>query len=101
MDLTELLRRLESGAITRLDAEAWEPLAGAFPLVEQHDTQMSGLLSIHSYPSGILAVESPSSRERVVRPLASADDARRFVADRLAAYDRMWDGCGVSIDYDH
>jgi hypothetical protein len=35
----------------------------------------------------------------VIRRLADEAAAARFVADRLATYERMWDGCGCRIDY--
>ena len=38
-----------------------------------------------------------SGLERVVADLEAAG---RFVDNRLAAYDRMWDGCGCKVDYD-
>jgi hypothetical protein len=31
--------------------------------------------------------------------LGDEDEVRRFVRERLEAYDRMWDGCGCKVDY--
>ncbi len=47
----------------------------------------------------IAAVERPSDTVRVVRPLPSSEAAAEFVRERLAQYERMWDGCGCRIDY--
>jgi len=49
--------------------------------------------------AGLAAVERPGAGRRVVRPLPDEEAVRRFVADRLTAYERMWDGCGCKIDY--
>ena len=45
------------------------------------------------------AVEAPSKAARVARLLGGEAEVRAFVAKRLEEYERMWDGCGVKIDY--
>ena len=47
----------------------------------------------------LVAVEAPSRGARVARVLGSAADAQAFVRKRMAEYERMWDGCGVKVDY--
>ena len=42
--------------------------------------------------TGWAIVEEPEPKIRVVRPLDSEKEARALIADRLAAYERMWDG---------
>ena len=46
-----------------------------------------------------VAVEAPSKGARVARVLGGEAEVRAFVEGRLKEYDRMWDGCGVKIDY--
>ena len=46
----------------------------------------------------MVAVEEPSSRERVVR-LIEEHEVQAFVEDRLDTYERMWDGCGCKVAY--
>ena len=43
-------------------------------------------------------VEQPEPGKRALRRLA-ADEVDDFVRDRLAIYERMWDGCGCRVDY--
>ena len=45
-----------------------------------------------------MAVEEPTSRQRVLRRLAE-DEVAAFVKDRLDTYERMWDGCGCKVEY--
>ena len=98
-DLPTLLGELGRGAIATLKASDWESLAAGFEVLESHDTQFAGMLLVVRGPSGLAAVEEPSAAVRVVRPLADESAARAFVAQRLALYERMWDGCGCKVEY--
>lgn len=95
----DLLDRLARGEIVQLSREDWQQSAHRFEVVEEHDTMLRGTLRVARGPAGLVAIEEPSPAERVVRPLGSQDAARSFVADRLATYERMWDGCGCKVDY--
>lgn len=95
----DLLAALASDEIARVPAATWPQLAEAFFEVERHATGLAGDLVIVRTPAGPAAVEAPSDHEVVVRRLAGPDAIRRFVTDRLAQYERMWEGCGCRIDY--
>ncbi len=99
MTAAELKRRLEYEGIVPMPAAEWTELAACCEVVERHDTLVAGELLIVRCEGGLAAVEQPSPRERVVRRLADAEEARRLVEARLEAYERMWDGCGCKIDY--
>jgi hypothetical protein len=93
-----LAQALADGDIVPLPVAAWERVAADFPVVEDHETGLAGHLLLVRRPvpgrksAGWAIVEQPKPAERVVRPLASAAEARALIADRLAAYERMWDG---------
>ncbi len=95
----ELSRRLVSETIVTLEPAEWAEVAGAFEEVERHPTLIAGDLLIVRGEPGLLAVEEPSPRERVVRRLADEAEARAFVKERLDTYERMWDGCGCKVEY--
>ncbi len=99
MTKEELNRRLRSETVVTLAPEEWAELAGGFEEVERHATLIAGDLLIARGPDGLLAVEEPSPKERVLRRLADDDEARAFVKDRLDTYERMWDGCGCKVEY--
>lgn len=101
MNAQHLLDRLAAGEIIELPETEWEKSAGAFAVLEQHDTRMRGMILVVESTVGLAVVEQPSPASRVVRAMANRDEVRSFVQDRLAAYDRMWDGCGCRIDYYH
>ena len=95
----ELTARLSNGEVVPLATAEWEALAPGFDVVEEHDTGLSSSLLIVRGPAGLAAVERPAAGQRVARPLPDLAAVGPFVADRLRAYERMWDGCGCRIDY--
>jgi hypothetical protein len=99
VDCSELERRLDVGEIVRLTRDDWNSCCQRYAVVEQHDTGLRGELLIVEHPTGLAVVEEPSPTERAIRPIASLADAHQLLTDRLATYDRMWDGCGCKIDY--
>ena len=96
----EALRaELARGRIVPLTREDWEALAGGFPLEQAISTGMAGKILLIRWSSseqasapGWALVERPEQGARVVRPMASEEEARALIADRLQAYERMWDG---------
>jgi hypothetical protein len=95
----ELERQLAEGRIVPLAAVEWEALAAVFDEVARHHTMVAGDLVVVRTRAGLAAVERPTPDERVVRLLGDDTAARSFVEDRLAQYERMWDGCGCKVDY--
>lgn len=95
----ELTRHLSDQRILNLEESEWAALSGQFAMIESHDTCLAGELRIISTPEGPAAVEQPKPDRRVIRLLSDETEVRRFVQERLDAYDRMWDGCGCKVDY--
>jgi len=94
-----LLERLSSETIVQLEEKDWKVVADQFEELERHSTSISGDLLIVRLESVLAAVEQPTAGTKVVRRFSDRDEARRFVEQRLADYDRIWDGCGCKIDY--
>lgn len=99
VETDDLLDRLAAGQIVPLAAENWDGLSAEFKIAEEIPTGLSGsiLLIRRATPGGgkrlgWALVEEPEPGVRVVRPLKSEKEARALIADRLAAYERMWDG---------
>ena len=90
---------MEAGGTVPLSRQEWEAVADSFPVVERHNTQLAGDLLIVELGDGFGAVEAPSREARVARALGGLEDVRRFVEKRMEEYERMWDGCGVKVDY--
>ena len=99
IDASSLDRRLRAGEIVRLSKAQWGRFAVRFEVVERHDTRLAGDLLLVRRDRLWAAIERPAPGQRVMRPLNDRRSARAFVAERLALYDRVWDGCGCKIDY--
>jgi hypothetical protein len=94
-----VFQRLAAGEIIEVSEEDWQQLNGELRVLETHETGLAGQLLLARGPRGLVAVEQPAPGSRVLRPLASRQAATRFVQERMATYERMWDGCGCKIDY--
>jgi len=81
-----------------LERAVWDGIEGDVQELERHPTYIAGDLVIARVDGSLVAVEEPSSRERVVR-LIEEHEVRAFVEDRLDTYERMWDGCGCKVSY--
>lgn len=99
MTADEFREQVVGGGTVPLSAREWEEIAPEFPVEERHPTQLAGDLLIIRFDDGLAAVEAPSRDARVARFLGGPEEARAFVAKRMEEYERMWDGCGVKVDY--
>ncbi len=94
----QLIEALAKGEIKVLTASQWDELAPDFTEVSRTATGMGAsiLLVRRAVPGrkalGWALVEESKPGERVVRPLASRKQAQTLIGERLAAYERMWDG---------
>ncbi len=99
MTLSDFRDRLARGGTVPLSAPEWEALSPHFSVEERHQTQLAGELLIVRSGDALIAIESPSRDARVARVLGDESAATAFVAKRMEEYERMWDGCGVKVDY--
>jgi len=93
----ELLRRLSRGEIVPLTADRWRQWGTGFEIAEEVSISLGGAIQVVRWTAqpndrrwGI--VEEPRPGERVVRPLRDQGAVKALIAERLAAYERMWDG---------
>lgn len=98
MTSDELASRLAADRVVELDAEGIAALLGRARVVHESDTGIAGAIRTLEVDGMTLVQEHTQDRRPVVRRVADLEAARRFVDDRLAAYDRMWDGCGCRVD---
>ena len=99
MTVEDFREKVGAGGTVPLSADEWTEISASFPEVERHHTQLAGDLIIVDMAGQMVAVESPSRDARVARLLGGAEEARAFVERRMEEYERMWDGCGVKVDY--
>lgn len=94
----DICGQLAVGVIVPLEETQWNRLAADFTVIENVATGMGGVILLVKRPvpgqkkSAWAIVEEPKPKARVIRPLKTEKEARALIADRLAAYERMWDG---------
>lgn len=92
MTIKTLLAKLAEGEIVALTPATWDKLASLFEVRQRKATGLAGELLIVKNGKQLAAVEEADAKTRAVRPLASLKAADLFVKERMAVYDRMWDG---------
>jgi hypothetical protein len=96
----DLLRKIQGKRPVVLETEELTALLESAEILREDDTSFAGPIRILRVDDRIVVQENTtSSTEVVCRELASLEEAEAFVEERLAAYERMWDGCGCKIDY--
>ncbi len=94
----DILDQLGVGIIVPLTQKQWQGMKKHFSVVDTVETGMSGQILLLRRPQpgkkalGWAFVEQPEEGKRVLRPFKNEKEARALIADRLAAYERMWDG---------
>ncbi len=68
-------------------------------IIRVEDTHLSDFIRVLKYNEKLFVQEITFKKEIIIRKVNSAEDADKFVQDRLDFYDRKWDGCGCKIDY--
>ncbi len=99
MDSHDLIDQIETQEIVSLDPEDLPKLLAVAEPIRAEDTGLAGWIRIVTIEGPILVQEQTPDGVILVRKHDSREAAARFVERRLAAYERMWDGCGCKIDY--
>lgn len=92
MTLKAFIAALDAGRPVRTTRAEWRRLEPRFKERASHATGCNGALRIGLFEGRLVAVEEPDASTRAVRGFVDEAAAAAFVKDRLAAYDRLWDG---------
>jgi hypothetical protein len=82
-----------------LDQEELAALLEAAEVIRDADTCLAGRIRILEIDDVVMVQEQTQQGEILVRRVDTVDAANALVDDRLATYERMWDGCGCKVDY--
>lgn len=91
-DPEELQRLLDEGETVTAPAAAWARFADSYSGEGRWPTGMAGDIELLARRGAWFVLEHPRDDEVVLRRFASRDEAQRFIDERLAAYERLWDG---------
>ena len=95
----ELVERLGKDPIVVLEQAECDRLLESAQVLRADDTTLAGAIRILALGELIIVQERSPLGERYVRAMPSREEADRFVDQRLAIYEKMWDGCGCKVDY--
>ncbi|HSL18396.1 MAG TPA: hypothetical protein VLB51_10880 [Methylomirabilota bacterium] len=99
MAVDDLLESLARDRIVSLERDELEALLEGALTLRDDDTILAGRIRILAFEGRTLVQEQTTAGEFLVREVGSEAAAERLVDDRLATYERMWDGCGCKVDY--
>jgi len=99
VDPAQLVARLDAEQVLRIERPELDALLDRAALLRHEDTRLAGDLRILDLDGTILLQEQTPRGELLLRRLASSAEAHALADDRLATYERMWDGCGCKVDY--
>jgi len=99
MTENDLLAKLQNQSVIEISRADLVSLLENAVVLRSEDTGLAGWCRILSLEGGLLFQEETPRSEILVRKMNSRRVADQLAEDRLATYERMWDGCGCRIDY--
>ena len=96
---SEVVKETGAHELIALESEMLVALLEEADVIRDDDTCLAGRIRVLLLDGVILVQERTPKGQILVRRLADEGTAHRFVDDRLAVYERMWDGCGCKVDY--
>jgi len=97
--VASMVEEVRARALVVFDELDLPALLEASELLRDVDTCLAGRIRILVLDGLMLVQEQTPDREVLVRRVGTREAAEAFVDDRLATYERMWDGCGCKVDY--
>lgn len=88
----EILQRVRGGDVIAMSKEWLAPLLESAETVREDRTSIAGLIRTFRLGDLVLVQERNQKGDYFLRSVVSEVVAERFVEERLAAYERMWDG---------
>lgn len=95
----EVIALLEEVGVAEISAAEADALLRAARVLREEDTRLAGPIRVFDLGGRVVVGESTTRGQPLARLLPSLEAAHRLVEDRLAVYERMWDGCGCRVDY--
>jgi len=93
------IERLEHGQVVRVSSTELDELLAAARVIRHEEVASSGSLRVLGVDGSVVFQEQTPDGDLLLRRVASEEEAGLLVDERLATYERMWDGCGCRIDY--
>jgi hypothetical protein len=99
MSIEKILLDLSHNPVMILKEDELKSFLSQVEVIREENTYLCDYIRIAKYSNEILVQEKSDKNEIVIRKMNSLEEAENFVQERLAYYDRKWDGCGCKVDY--
>jgi len=100
MTAPDFVEQVDRQGLVTLDERSLHMLLETAEIVRDDDTCLAGRIRILFLDGFVMVQEQTQDGRVLLRRFGSRKAAESFVDDRLATYERMWDGCGCKVDYD-
>jgi hypothetical protein len=99
MKIADLIAKVKRRPFVSITREDLASLLQSATTLRADDTLLAGWIRILSFGETIIVQEETPEGEILLRQMPSQEEADKLVQERLATYERMWDGCGCQINY--
>ncbi len=97
--LEKVLKKLDAQTIVILHDEELSSLMEETEVLEEKDTYFRDKVRILGSRDIFLIQEKSNKDEILIRKADSLEEGQKFILNRLAVYENMWNGCGCKVDY--
>ena len=97
--LEEVLNKLDAQTVVILLEEELSILMEETEIIEEMDTYFRDKVRILGSQDIFLIQEKSDKDEILIRKADSLEEGQKFIRNRLAVYENMWNGCGCKVDY--
>jgi hypothetical protein len=94
-----VLQRVLGGNTAEISCQELGRLLESAAVLRSEVTGVAGPIRILQLGERLLIQEESPRGEIFLRAASSRQAADSFVEERLATYERMWDGCGCRVNY--
>lgn len=97
--LEKVLNKLDAQTVVILLEEELSILMEETEVIEEKDTYFRDKVRILGSRDIFLIQEKSNKDEILIRKADSLEEGQKFIQNRLAVYENMWNGCGCKVDY--
>ena len=97
--LEKVLKKLDAQTVVILLEEELSRLMEEIEVVGEKDTYFRDMIRILGSQDIFLIQEKSDKDEILIRKADSLEEGQKFIQNRLAVYENMWNGCGCKVNY--
>jgi hypothetical protein len=91
--------KFKTKTLVVISDEEYQQLLREVEIIEESETFFRDKIRILRSDNNLFIQEKSNKEEIIIRRTESVKEGQRFIQNRLAVYENMWNGCGCKIDY--